>query len=118
MSAEMKSRVYVQGNNAFRLPANGDTDVIMCGHGIGIAPFRASFEERKASAAKGRNWLFSGNPPSATDYLYQDEIEGYFEGGTLAKLDVAWLSSHFQSSAPFCQGCRPGAPQSGGRARH
>ena len=86
----IKPRVYVHGNNAFRLPPSGDTDVIMCGPGTGIAPFRAFLEDRKATAAKGRNWLFFGNPHSATDYLYQDEIEGYIADGTLAKFDVAW----------------------------
>jgi sulfite reductase (NADPH) flavoprotein alpha-component len=90
VTGEMKPRVYVHGNTAFRLPPNGDTDVIMCGPGTGIAPFRAFLEDRKATAAKGKNWLFFGNPHSATDYLYQDEIEGYIADGTLAKFDVAW----------------------------
>ena len=89
-TGEMKPRVYLHSNNGFRLPADGDTDVIMCGPGTGIAPFRAFLEDRKATAAKGRNWLFFGNPHRATDYLYQDEIEGYIEDGTLAKFDVAW----------------------------
>lgn len=62
----------------------------MCGPGTGIAPFRAFLEERKATAAKGRNWLFFGNPHSATDFLYQDEIGGFVEDGTLSKFDVAW----------------------------
>ena len=86
----MKPRVYVHTNNAFRLPANGDTDVIMVGPGTGIAPFRAFLEDRKATAAKGRNWLFFGNPHQVTDYLYQEEIESYIADGTLAKFDVAW----------------------------
>ncbi len=90
MTGEMKPRVYVHGNNAFRLPAGGDTDVIMCGPGTGIAPFRAFLEDRKANAAQGRNWLFFGNPHRATDYLYQEEIEGYIADGTLARFDVAW----------------------------
>ncbi|MES2477316.1 MAG: sulfite reductase subunit alpha [Verrucomicrobiota bacterium] len=90
MTAETKPRVYVHSNNAFRLPADGATDVIMCGPGTGIAPFRAFLEERKVSAAKGRNWLFFGNPHAATDYLYQDEIEGYLADGTLSRLDAAW----------------------------
>ncbi|MEO6473979.1 flavodoxin domain-containing protein [Luteolibacter sp.] len=90
VNGDIKPRVYVHGNNAFRLPANGDTDVIMVGPGTGIAPFRAFLEDRKATGAKGRNWLFFGNPHSATDYLYQDEVEGYIADGTLAKFDVAW----------------------------
>ena len=86
----IKPRVYVHANNAFRLPANGGTDVIMCGPGTGIAPFRAFLEDRKATSASGKNWLFFGNPHRATDYLYQDEIKGYLADGTLAKFDVAW----------------------------
>lgn len=85
-----KPRVYVHGNNAFRLPADTATDVIMCGPGTGIAPFRAFLEDRKATAATGRNWLFFGNPYQATDYLYQEEIENYIADGTLTKFDAAW----------------------------
>lgn len=90
MSGDEKPRVYVHGNNAFRLPADGATDVIMCGPGTGIAPFRAFLEERKATSAKGRNWLFFGNPHSATDYLYKEEIEAWQADSTLSKLDLAW----------------------------
>jgi sulfite reductase (NADPH) flavoprotein alpha-component len=86
----VKPRVFVHSNNAFRLPPDGVTDVIMVGPGTGIAPFRAFLEERKATSAKGKNWLFFGNPHSRTDYLYQDEIEAYLADGTLSKLDLAW----------------------------
>ncbi len=87
---EVKPRVFVHSNNAFRLPPEGATDVIMVGPGTGIAPFRAFLEERKATEATGRNWLFFGNPHRATDFLYQEEIEAYLADGTLAKFDVAW----------------------------
>jgi len=90
ISKGVTPRVFVHRNNAFRLPSDGDTDVIMCGPGTGIAPFRAFLEERKATDAKGKNWLFFGNPHSTTDYLYQKEIEGYIGDGTLSKFDVAW----------------------------
>ena len=89
-AATPKPGVFVHTNKAFRLPANGDTPVIMVGPGTGIAPFRAFLEERQATASKGANWLFFGNPHRATDYLYQDEIKGYLADGTLAKFDVAW----------------------------
>lgn len=90
LQGEAKPRVYVHGNNAFRLPSDGDTDVIMVGPGTGIAPFRAFLEERKATEAKGKNWLFFGNPHSATDYLYQDELEAFQTEGVLNKIDLAW----------------------------
>ncbi|MFT4176659.1 MAG: sulfite reductase subunit alpha [Luteolibacter sp.] len=90
MTGEVKPGVFVHANKAFRLPENGDTPVIMCGPGTGIAPFRAFLEERKASGAAGKNWLFFGNPHSATDFLYQDELLAYQKDGTLSQLDLAW----------------------------
>jgi len=82
--------VFVHSNKAFRLPENGDTPVIMVGPGTGIAPFRAFLEERKATSAKGANWLFFGNPYSKTDFLYADELTAFQKDGTLQKLDLAW----------------------------
>ncbi|MGE9268537.1 MAG: sulfite reductase subunit alpha [Verrucomicrobiales bacterium] len=82
--------VYVHHNKAFRLPENGDTPVIMCGPGTGVAPFRAFLEERKATGAKGANWLFFGNPHKTTDFLYQDEMEALQAEGVLQKLDLAF----------------------------
>lgn len=90
LAADEKPRVFVHSNPAFRLPADGGTPVIMVGPGTGIAPFRAFLEHRRASAAKGRNWLLFGNPHQATDFLYQDELEGFLADGTLARLDLAW----------------------------
>lgn len=90
LTDDSKPGVYVHSNNAFRLPADGDVPVIMVGPGTGIAPFRAFLEERKATAAKGKNWLFFGNPHSATDYLYGDELDGFVKDGTLGRLDLAW----------------------------
>lgn len=90
LTAETKPRVYVHSNPAFRLPADGNVPVIMVGPGTGIAPFRAFLEDRKATEAKGKNWLFFGNPYRATDFLYEDELNGFMADGTLSRLDVAW----------------------------
>ncbi len=90
LSGGVKPRVFVHSNSAFRLPADSETPVIMVGPGTGIAPFRAFLEERKATDAKGKNWLFFGNPYSATDYLYQSELQEYLADGILTKLDLAW----------------------------
>jgi sulfite reductase (NADPH) flavoprotein alpha-component len=90
VAGDVRPRVYVHTNNGFRLPNDGATDVVMCGPGTGIAPFRAFLEDRKATAAQGRNWLFFGNPHSATDYLYQRELDDFLADGTLTKLDLAW----------------------------
>jgi len=85
-----KPGVYVHQNNAFRLPADGATPLIMVGPGTGIAPFRAFLEERAATGAKGKNWLFFGNPHRATDFLYEEELTAWHKEGLLDKLDVAW----------------------------
>ena len=82
--------VFVHHNKNFRLPENGDTPVIMVGPGTGIAPFRAFIEERAATEAKGKNWLFFGNPYRATDFLYEDEMESYHKKGVLSRMDIAF----------------------------
>lgn len=82
--------VYVHSNKAFRLPEDLSKDVIMVGPGTGIAPFRSFLEEREATEATGRNWLFFGNPYRATDYIYEEQIEGWAESGVLNKLDLAF----------------------------
>ena len=81
--------VFVHSNQAFR-PPPGDKPMIMVGPGTGIAPFRAFLEDRQATGAKGQNWLFFGDQKSATDFLYRDELEGYFRDGLLTRLDLAW----------------------------
>jgi sulfite reductase (NADPH) flavoprotein alpha-component len=82
--------VFVQTSHGFRLPANGETPVIMCGPGTGIAPFRAFLEERLATGARGKNWLFFGDQKRSTDYLYQEQLEGWVSDGHLARLDLAF----------------------------
>ncbi|MFU8848710.1 MAG: assimilatory sulfite reductase (NADPH) flavoprotein subunit [Opitutales bacterium] len=82
--------VFVTPNKNFKLPADPDTPVIMVGPGTGIAPFRAFIEERKATGAKGKNWLFFGDQHYLTDFLYQTEWQDYLADGILNKLDLAF----------------------------
>ena len=82
--------VFIHHNKAFRLPEDLSKDVIMVGPGTGIAPFRAFLEERKATNASGRNWLFFGNPHAATDFIYEDEITTMQKEGVINKLDLAF----------------------------
>jgi sulfite reductase (NADPH) flavoprotein alpha-component len=82
--------VFVEANDRFRLPAEPSRDVVMIGPGTGVAPFRAFVQERAATGAGGRNWLFFGNPHRRTDFLYQLEWQQAVRDGTLARLDVAF----------------------------
>jgi len=82
--------VFVQVAKGFKMPADDSAPMIMVGPGTGIAPFRAFLEEREATGATGRNWLFFGNPNRKTDYCYGDDFEQWKANGMLEKLDLAW----------------------------
>jgi sulfite reductase (NADPH) flavoprotein alpha-component len=62
----------------------------MVGPGTGIAPFRAFIEERAATGATGRSWLFFGDQHLKTDFLYQTEWQQHLKSGALGRLDVAF----------------------------
>jgi sulfite reductase (NADPH) flavoprotein alpha-component len=82
--------VYVESNDRFRLPGDAARDVIMIGPGTGVAPFRAFVQEREAIGARGRNWLFFGNPHFRTDFLYQLEWQAALKRGALHRIDLAF----------------------------
>jgi sulfite reductase (NADPH) flavoprotein alpha-component len=82
--------VYVQASRAFHLPDDGAADIIMCGPGTGIAPFRAFLEQRIAQGATGRHWLFFGERHRATDFLYRDQLLAWHRQGNLHRLDLAF----------------------------
>jgi sulfite reductase (NADPH) flavoprotein alpha-component len=90
MQPGQKVRIFVQPSHSFRLPAHGDTPIIMVGPGTGIAPFRAFLQERGALGATGKNWLIFGAQHRACDFLYQHEFEGYLRSGLLTYLDTAF----------------------------
>jgi sulfite reductase (NADPH) flavoprotein alpha-component len=81
--------MFVRPSEAFRL-APADRPIIMIGPGTGIAPFRAFLQERRAIGARGRNWLFFGNPHRETDFLYGDELLEWRRDGLLTRLDTAF----------------------------
>jgi len=82
-------KFYVHPNNQFRLP-DEDKNIIMIGPGTGIAPFRSFIAERDATGATGKSWLFFGEQHFATDFLYQTEIQNWYETGSLTKINVAF----------------------------
>lgn len=82
--------VFVHASKGFRLPASGDTPIIMVGPGTGIAPFRAFLHDRRARGARGRNWLFFGDQKASTDFLYKDELDAMRNDGHLTRLDTAF----------------------------
>ena len=86
---ETPTPVFVS-NSHFGPPEDGAKDCIMVGPGTGIAPFRAFLQDRVASGATGRNWVFFGDQKSHTDFLYQEEWENYLADGKLTRLDLAW----------------------------
>lgn len=81
--------VFVSDSH-FGPPEDGARDCIMVGPGTGIAPFRAFLQERVATQATGRNWLFFGDQKRATDFLYEEEWQEYLAKGQLARLDTAF----------------------------
>ncbi len=84
-----KQSFFVQPNKRFKLPAD-DKDVIMIGPGTGVAAFRSFLAERDATGATGRNWLFFGEQHFVSDFLYQTEIQNWFETGVLTKVNLAF----------------------------
>ena len=82
--------VFIHKSPHFKLPQDPATPVIMVGPGTGVAPFRAFLEERRATGATGRNWLFFGDQHAATDFLYREELEAMKTDGLLTRLDLAF----------------------------
>jgi sulfite reductase (NADPH) flavoprotein alpha-component len=81
--------VFVSDSH-FGPPADGTKDCIMVGPGTGIAPFRAFVQDRVATGATGRNWLFFGDQKRGTDFLYEEEWQQYLAKGQLTRLDTAF----------------------------
>lgn len=52
--------------------------------------FLAFLEERAATGAPGKNWLFFGDQHAASDFLYREEIGGFVQKGVLHRLDTAF----------------------------
>ena len=82
--------IFIQRSAHFRPPKNPDAPLIMVGPGTGIAPFIAFLQERQATAAQGKNWLFFGEQHAATDFYYREELASLQKSGVLTRLDTAF----------------------------
>ncbi|WP_271408515.1 sulfite reductase subunit alpha [Pseudomonas sp. Q1-7] len=82
--------IFIQKSAHFRVPADPERPMIMVGPGTGIAPFRAFLQEREATGAKGRNWLFFGEQREAADFYYREELQAWHASGHLTRLDTAF----------------------------
>jgi len=82
--------VFVHTAKHFRVPEDPSTPMIMVGPGTGIAPFRAFLQERQATGASGKNWLFFGEQRSRCDFFYRDEFEAWQAGGILTSFHTAF----------------------------
>jgi sulfite reductase (NADPH) flavoprotein alpha-component len=80
----------------FHLPEDPETPIIMIGPGTGVAPFRAYLQERKATRARGKNWLFFGAQHESCDFAYGNEFEAFLTEGLLTRLDCAWSRDQSQ----------------------
>ena len=83
-------QVWIEKNERFRVPADGSRDMIMVGPGTGIAPFRGFVQEREATGATGRNWLFFGGRSLYHDFLYQLEWQQALKRKSVHRVDVAF----------------------------
>ena len=82
-------RVKLKPNKHFALPDPG-RDIIMVGPGTGVAPFRAFVQERRATQATGKSWLFFGDRSFTHDFLYQLDWQEALADGALTRMDVAF----------------------------
>jgi sulfite reductase (NADPH) flavoprotein alpha-component len=82
--------VYPSSAKHFRLPEDPNTPIIMVGPGTGVAPFRAFLQDRQATGAKGKNWLFFGAQREHCDYAYKEDFAQFKQDGILTRLDCAF----------------------------
>ena len=82
--------VFIQPSHGFKLPTDDTKPVIMVGPGTGVAPFRSFLQERQATGARGKNWLFFGEQSRTQSYFYKDEWATLIQDGVLHRMDTAF----------------------------
>jgi sulfite reductase (NADPH) flavoprotein alpha-component len=89
-AADSNVSIWIERNERFRVPADASRDMIMVGPGTGVAPFRGFLQEREATSATGKNWLFFGGRSLYHDFLYQLEWQQALKRKSLHRVDVAF----------------------------
>ena len=74
----------------FRLPEDSNAPIIMVGPGTGVAPFRAYLQERQATGARGKAWLFFGAQRESSDFYYKEDFANFMSKGVLTRIDTAF----------------------------
>ncbi|BAP43260.1 oxidoreductase FAD/NAD(P)-binding [Pseudomonas sp. StFLB209] len=75
-------------NSGFHLPQE-PVPLILIGNGTGLAGLRSLLKAR-IEQQQTRNWLLFGERNRAHDFLCGDQLQGWLEGGQLARLDLAF----------------------------
>ncbi len=83
-------RIFHHASKHFTVPADPAAPLIMIGPGTGIAPFIGFLQDREATSACGKNWLFFGAPHERTDFLYRENLHAWQASGLLTRLDLAF----------------------------
>jgi sulfite reductase (NADPH) flavoprotein alpha-component len=92
---------FIHSAKHFRLPEDPAAPIIMIGVGTGLAPYRGYLQEREATGATGRNWLFFGEQRRAANFYHEKEMADYSASGLLTRFDTAF--SRDQASKIYVQ---------------
>jgi len=79
----------VRAHARFRLGGNAARPMILIGNGTGLAGLRALLKAR-IDAGVVENWLVFGERNARHDFLLREELQGWADGGQLARLDLAF----------------------------
>lgn len=84
---------FLHPSKGFTVPEDPNTSMIMIGPGTGVAPYRGFMQERVATKAPGKNWLFFGDWNEQFDFLYEDYWKKLEKEGHL-RLSTAFSRDH------------------------